>query len=524
MTIKGAAGLTTKVKDFCSAWLTYTGTMSVYQAEVSDVTIDGVVADANADNHYETDGAGAKWWEAGPNLKRPPNGIQVYCPQDNPEILNAIVENCIIYRPLAGVQANGGLANLEDLDFIDGSINHSIVRGAIIRNNKVYRSRGNSYIFSSGVLSSSILDNTSIDSYYHITRFYVSVINCSVKRNKAYIDHDRMIDLYNATDNGYYRTDDSAEAGYKMTRSGYCIGSTYSVSENLAFNEVSDNEISYKRTNNSYVICDETGNSYSGLVIRDVQSFTTMSNNTINRAPFLAISLSLSPPDSTLEGIVVKDNTVNRSWRTAIASRGYDCLILRNTFNNCSQASGYPVAVISQGRAFYNVVKSEVPLANYGFSTGDAPTGTIWISDNTIINYNNTALLNPTDYDVHGTEGGGIRLALLNGWEIEVNNPASSNIAKVVKSANGHVSIFGFITGDDSTNDKIADLPSGYSPSENTYSLAFQAVTLGEAEGTIFVQRTARDGQLFISRAGRTARRCFINASWYAEKYVLPNS
>ena len=525
MTLVGTKGLATKIKDFNSAWSAAATPTNAYLVTSSDVVIDGVYIDANADNHYELDGSSNKWWEDGPLLKRPPSGIQVLCAEDEDILRNITIRNCEVYRPLTGVGVNGDLADLDDPDFVDDTILHSICEDIHVRNNKVIRSRGNSFLFSGGVRNSDITDNTIIDCQYHFTRFYVSVRNCVARGNKVYIDHSRLLALYNETDLGYWRTNDvGTPASYLMGRSGFCVGSIWSTENDLAFNEVKDNIATYRVTNDTYTICDEDSGSQAGLVLRDVQSFTTFKNNVINNPPILGISAVLSPPDDTLEGLVIRGNVINKSRRTAASCRGYDVLLAENEFNNCSQASGYPVVVMEQGRALFNKLKTQFALANFPFSTGDNPTGTIQISDNTIIGYSSDPLYNPTDYDVHGTEGG-IRVTLLNGW---VNNhlgsASSSNILKAIKNCAGLVTVVGSINGSAATADKVADLPTDYQPSEQTYNLAVQYATLTDAEGKVYVQRTARDGQFYVQKNGGTASRCAVASSWYADKTVLPDT
>jgi hypothetical protein len=527
MTLKGSAGLTTKVKDFCSAWLTYTGTMSVYQVESSDVTVTGVFVDANADNHYETDGSGNLWWETGPELKRPPNGISAFCPNGVDNLKRVVLENNDIYRPLGGISATGSLGSaggnafpLDEPTFLAGTLLTNLIDGIIIRNNTVRRARGNDSILSSGVINSDVYGNKSYNSMYHIVRFYTSVLNCHAYDNHAYVDYDYLASGYNATDLWYWRTDLVSSAQYLILRSGYKIGAGFTSTIDCS---MTNNVIAYESNNPASSIIDADGADAASFqtsvsAVKNVQ----MKNNKSYRSPFLGlfgIALDSYDDGKDTEGVVFSGNEIYLSRRRQVLFQGNNYTVHDNYFEDCSEVSGGIIRLKGNKiRYFKNSHKYNVgggSNSNNVFeilSTTAEGENDMFVSDNLIEGYTgDNASITDAGVFVHGSNIG-IKPALENGW---VND--SGDLTLYLNCA-GQVSVVGCIDGRSSTSDSVLSFPGGYGGKENNQGrgVAIQVADIGDgtALAEVFPLRVA--GSLLLDRKGLTASRVSFNFTYQA--------
>lgn len=307
MEVVGSDKFITKVKNFCSAWVNYTEVISVYQIESSGVDFHGVAIDANADNHYETDGSGFKYWETGPLSKRPPSGVTIYNPIGGDILEGSVVHDCKIYRPLLGVAINGSIQDANDVDFIDEKVDllngKGIVKDCHAYKNKIIRSRGNATQIAGGAIGCTTHNNEVVNPYYHGGRIYFAAINCHIHDNQIKHDNRALSLLYNSTDLGYYRTDNVADPQYYIRRSGVKIGSSFSDTVNNGGNirncSAYDNKIYYADNGLNGIV--ESGDSqYAALHMENVAKSVNMYENDVyNHPTYTSVILNLgsSIPD-----------------------------------------------------------------------------------------------------------------------------------------------------------------------------------------------------------------------------------
>ena len=234
MTVIGRPNCILRVKDFCSAWgLMVSGDgVAAALATSSGVDVKGLVVDCNSDNHYEVDGSGFKWWEQGPTLKRPIDGILIQAVQNAPNIVNSSITNCVVINPLAGVGCRGNMESEFNSAFLTRTRTTGTVEGCVMRNNRVSRHRGNGVLMIAGVTACRSERNRMKNGTYHATRFYSQAVDCESIGDVDYVDCDAVIARYNATDNGYHRTDKAADAQYKIARAGFAAGGAYNYVSN----------------------------------------------------------------------------------------------------------------------------------------------------------------------------------------------------------------------------------------------------------------------------------------------------
>ena len=224
--IIGSPSCVLKLKNFSTGWqdALVGDEVTTIIVNSSDVHIDGLYINANADNHYEVSGL-YKYWEAGPSNRRPPSGITATLEPTQDNITNILIENCEIDQPLAGVTFAGGVIALDDASFLSGTRTTGVVTHSVARNNRVNRARGNGILFIQGVQSCMSIENRMTNSMYHAFRIYALVIDSQSINDCDTIISDEIIATYNAVDNGYWRTDDFASAQFKILRAGFGIGS-----------------------------------------------------------------------------------------------------------------------------------------------------------------------------------------------------------------------------------------------------------------------------------------------------------
>lgn len=517
MKLKGSPALVTKVKDFSSAWADYSGTMHVYQAEASDVTISGVFVDANADNHYETDGSGNKFWEAGPTGKRPPNGIGAYCPDGTNNLTNVVLEDNDVYRPLQGITAVGSLGTvalpLDAPSFLNGTLDTNLVDGVIIRNNTTRRCRGNDVNMSSGVINGEAYGNKSYNSMYHPVRLYTSTINCHAYDNHAYVDYDYLATGYNQTDLWYWRTDDALDAQYLIRRSGMRAGAGFT---SVIDCSITNNTIQYQSNNPASSIIDVDSvdaasfqtnvNAVKNVQIKDNKSY---------RSPFgglFGIALASADDGKETEGVVFSGNEIYQCRRRQVLFQGNNFSAFNNTFEDCSVVTISAIVRLAGNKIRYFKNNHRYNLAGASNSnkvfeilsstaSGDVE---LFVSDNLIEGFTGTYY---TQSDaailVHGTDVG-IKPSLSNGW---VNSGGSLTL---YKNCAGQVSAVGLINGGASTSDTALIFPLGYGAKENGngHSVAIQMDDIGDGTpiGEVFPSRVTT-ASLIINKRGFSASR-----------------
>ena len=229
MKVKGSTGCTLRVKNFSSAWFSMANGDGVAAVLVtsSGVEVDGLQIDCNGSNHYEVDGGGFKWWEVGPTDKRPIDGITIQATLGAANITNVLIKNCVIQDCLAGVSFRGNMESDTNADFTNRIRTTGTVEGCVARNNLVTRARGNGILFIAGVTACRSERNRMKNCMYHAVRFYSQVVDSESIGDIEYTDSDAVIARYNATDNGYWRTDKTTDAGYKIARAGFAAGGIY---------------------------------------------------------------------------------------------------------------------------------------------------------------------------------------------------------------------------------------------------------------------------------------------------------
>jgi hypothetical protein len=227
ITIRGTPACQLKLKPFSSAWAAMQSgdSVALMLVTASDVKVIGARMDCDADHHYETDGDGYKWWETGPTSKRPPDGIRVM-PESAAaaNVSNVVVEGCVIDRPLSGVVFNGNLASSAPTGFLTQTLATGCVENSVAKGNTISRHRGNSINFYYGVVSCKTAKNKAVNGMYHAIRHYSSVIDCESDGDMEYTDCDAVVARWNATDLGYWRTNKTGDAAFKVVRAGFCAG------------------------------------------------------------------------------------------------------------------------------------------------------------------------------------------------------------------------------------------------------------------------------------------------------------
>jgi hypothetical protein len=234
--VHGTADCQIKVKPFCAAWAAMLSgdSVSVLLVTTSNVEVRGVRFHCNSNNHYETDGGGFKWWETGPAGKRPIDGVRIMPESDSAEpVVNSNVIECEFDQPLTGVVFEGNMLEADRTAFLARQQLTGIVRSCYSIRNKVRRNRGNAINFINGVASCASLFDESENGMYHTTRFYSDAVDCVVLEPRERVSCDDVVATWNETDLGYWRTNKSADAAFKVTRAGFAAGGEWNYIANV---------------------------------------------------------------------------------------------------------------------------------------------------------------------------------------------------------------------------------------------------------------------------------------------------
>lgn len=531
--IQNSPKLVLKIKDFCEAYINWGDVVSgfdnaAYALKVthSNVLIDGLVIDANADNHYEEDSEGWLWWEVGPENKRPPSGIVVYCPRGNNNVTGVAVKNCKVVRPLAGISAIGDLEDPSDPSFLNSDKSTDVVIDCSITGNRVYRARGNDYLFSNGVKTSTIKNNYSEDSLYHCVRYYNSVVDCHATNNDAYVNYERVEGKYNLQSKGFWRTNKVSAPEYLITRAGYKAGSAYSNSvlglPNIKDSSIKNNKISWPSSAAGESIIDLGSISLAAFQCQGVaESFLIKSNEAYN-PPVVGVFLS-DPPSLANRPFSVKatGNYVFSSRRYGAFIEGFGFEFSNNTLDGCAIASGYEVVRIrgDKHRVCRNSISFDGANNNRVFNcivlTG-GPDVEVMVSNNEVSGYSGNRLTAGAGVTVHGTDGGGVLIPLKNGWKNYTTSPSIDSPLKAIIDCSGNVSIMGLIDGSAATSSEVGDLPEGYHTRENRYFMPFQSVDGTVVAPTAFSARIEKD-KLSVDAVSQGPDRLWIEGGWVAD-------
>lgn len=534
ITVLGNRNCTFKLKNFVASYVDYSAVLnpglSVCRVQSGGVIIDGLHIDANADNHYEVDGSNVKHWEEGPLLKRPPNGILVLPEIGQANIENVKVQNCLVERPLGGIVASGTLSlggpTLDEPTFFTGQLATDTVVNCEFTSNEVRNARGNDYLFVSGVRNSSIHDNKSVNSMYHNARFYAGVESCHMYNNHATVDYTKIESRWNQTDLGFWRNDNPASPSYKIQRSGFTIGSTSAStaanSGNIRRCSMKANIINYASQTAGGTIADFTQNTMASFFSWVVTNEIKIEGNESNNSPAHGLGAIISvtdPFNTTAQGVIFQNNIINNAARRAMSAIGAGFIFTGNTFVNCgTDGSGLSVVYVQGGsRVYRNSLvwqRSTANTNNLFEVVAYGPAGAVFLSDNLVNGYTGARLLNAGGIVVHGTDGGGVPLTLLNSWALAQSGDVEQrNDPRLVIDCAGNVSIEGFvaITGSTSSDTIFSSFDAKYRPVQNQY-LPSQKVA-GTGSDT-FRTRVTRAGNVIIDRQGSTSAELFISGQW----------
>lgn len=526
-----------KLKDFVSAYSDYTGVtaISTFRASRSNVRIQGLNIDANADNHYEIVAGGFKQWEEMPSGKRPPSGIIVAVDDNGANVDSVKVIDCVIYRPLQGVYIAGNLsivpgASLDEPTFFTKTLATNVVTNCEVDRCVVSYARGNDFINVSGTSDCRFTRCVSRNSMYHSFRHYAGVESCLVDSCAAYTNYTEIASRWNETDLGYWRTNDPASPDFKIQRSGYAIGATAAQtaanSGNVRRCTMMNSTMWYNSNTDigqSVIaggIVDVTQATLASFFIWQVVNGPKMIGNVSYNSPFTALSfvnsiLALNP---TAQGVLFKDCTANNSAREGIYTLGTGPVFDNCPTINCGvDGSGLGIWYVQGGATITNCPRRwerTTPNANDLIKFVEYGTaGRAFLSNNPVRGYTGIRINKLATDIVHGTDGGGVPLTLLAGWT------TSTEPARITVDTGGNVTVEGRIASAAAGTDTYASLNGAlvmYRPVNTVRYPTGQAaagtplVLAGVVQGT-----STTGGSLTAARGALAAGTLFdIGASW----------
>lgn len=516
-----------KLKDFTAAWTAYSGVtaLTAFRVSASNVEVSGLNIDANADNHYETDG-GFKFWELGPINKRPPNGVSVTIEDGAATIRGVRVRKCKIDRPLGGCYASGNLSiaagtSMDDPGFFTGVLQTDCLEDIQFISNEVYNARGNDYIFIAGVRDSVGYDNDSFNSMYHQCRIYAGATRCYFRDNRAHVDYAQIAARWNATDNGFWRTSDPGHARYLIERTGMTIGSssvnTSANGGNITRCGLFGNTVEYTNNTIDGGIVDVDELTLASFFAWNVNNGITFSGNRSINSPFMGqcAIISVGALNPTAHGVLFTGNEIINCRRQAIYTLGAGIVHTENKLVNCGiDGNGLPLIYIQGGsRVFRNTAifqkVGEVNANNIFEVVAYGPAGAVFVSDNVTIGYTGTRMLNAGAIVVHGTDGGGVPLTLLDGWV------AGPEPARITVDCSGRVTLEGYINSAAGGTDTFASLNTplnGYRPRDT------QRFPVINSTGTVTLGISSDAGSLAATRGSLAAGTSFaVTAHWVSD-------
>lgn len=529
MRVIGSHSCTFKLKDFTSAYTAYVGVtaLTAFRVSASDIIVDGLHVDANADNHYEIGGGGFKFWETGPTNKRPPNGITVSVDDNAPKVVGVRIKNCLIQRPLGGCYASGNLsivpgAGLDDPGFFNGSLATNVVEDVQFIGNEVHNARGNDYVFIAGVRDSVGYDNDSFNSMYHQCRIYAGATRCYFRDNRAHVDYAQIAARWNETDLGYWRSNNPAlPAQYLIQRSGMAIGSssvnTSANGGNITRCGLHDNQVEYSLNTQDGGIVDVDEVTLASFFAWNVNNGITISGNRSLNSPFIGqcAIISVVALNPTAHGVVFTGNEIINCRRQAVYSLGAGIVHTENKWVNCgTNGNGLPLVYIQGGsRVFRNTAifqrVGEVNANNIFEVVGYGPAGAVFVSDNVTIGYTGTRMLKDPALVVHGADAGGVPLALLAGWA------AGPEPARITVDCAGRVTLEGYVNSAAGGTDTIASLNAPLDRYRPRDSQRFPALN---STGTVTQGLITDAGSIAVARGALAAGTSFsISFTWMSD-------
>lgn len=529
MRVLGSHACVFKLQDFTSAWVAYSGitALTAFRVGASDVEVIGLNIDANADNHYELDGGGFKFWETGPLNKRPANGITVSVDDDAPNVVGVRIKNCKIDRPVAGCYASGNLSivagtSLDDPDFFNGSLATNVVEDVQFIGNEVRNARGNDYVFIAGVRDSVAYDNDSFNSMYHQCRIYAGVTRCHFRNNRAHVDYAEIAARWNETDLGYWRSNNPAvPAQYLIQRTGMTIGSssvnTSANGGNITRCGLYDNIVEYTSNTIDGGIVDVDELTLASFFSWNVNNGITISGNKSINSPFMGLCavISVAALNPTAHGVLFSGNEVINCRRQGVYTLGAGIVFTENKLINCGiDGNGLPLVYIQGGsRVFKNTAiwqkVGEVNANNIFEVVAYGPSGAVFVSDNVTIGYTGTRMLNAGAIVVHGTDGGGVPLTLLAGWT------AGPEPVRITVDCAGRVSLEGYVNSAAGGTDTLASLNGVLVPYRPRDSQRFPVIN---STGTVTLGLSTDIGSIAATRGALAAGTSFaVTAHWQSD-------
>lgn len=515
----GAKNCILKVKDFCTGWASSAADTSLWVivSKASYSLIEHFNIDCNGSRHYETDGSGFKWWEAGPTSKRPPNGIAILTGSGEINNKNSVVRYNTVRDCLGGVAAVGGMgADLFNTGIFDQSLTTGLVDGAMIYGNTIEFSRGNGTYAIAGVINSDQYDNRYINCMYHPARIYAGCDNCTIRDNKATVDYRVIKSRYNDTDLGYWRTNDTASASYGIPRAGYRIGAALAAAggdSNNANCAIDDNEL---RITGHITAADilSTAEQQFGADLLLSPRKNSITNNRFYGGHISGVGAyfetSLSGDNL---GSYISDNKSFDLQRRLLWLQANKMIGVRNYGYNCGQITDQ-----LRWTGDNNILTDNEIYAGVGTDKSIPPFTQLNGSDNFVTdNYLDrpeqyTSLLTNITGSVLGSNVRGLILTLLNSWTNE--DAASTKFLTANKNKSGEVTITGTLSAVSRTNALVATLPIGMRPRSIKYFQVFQRAGGSVAEGTTYGCTIDTDGSFFIIVTGTLPDRLSVNLNF----------
>lgn len=507
LTILGTVGCTVKMKDFCTAWVSYVTVIDTVQITASDAKVFGLRVDANADNHYQIDSSGFKWWEAAPAplvAKRPPHGIIVRCFSGQPNTKNVEVAYNFVARPVTGVGAIGSGVGNDSQDFYDKKLTVGCVENAKIYGNNTYRCRGNDVLFISGVINSVAYNNTSENSYYHTSRMYSGCVGCSMWKNNAVYNYKALEALYNSTDNGYYRTTDTTHEQYKIQRSGVRIGSGFSdlvvgAGGNIRDSFIADCTLTYVGGLSPIINEDSTQGASTSLL--NVATNCAISGVKSYDSPFYAAVILNTPTESfsTPKDCIINNNEYYRSRRSVVLQSDNPVFSANKLFD-CYNDPASLVSVIRARQANPRVVGNAIEYSTKqsdGRSIVEFETATKGFIDGNIVkNIRPKVTITAVNTEVFGSNASGKKIPLVAAYT-QVSATNVNQIANNILNISGSVSATSAVT-------TLAALETKFRPIQDEY-FDFVVVSAGTETivGDRFLGKLTTLGSLQITLNGK---------------------
>ena len=507
VTILGTVGCTVKMKDFCTAWLNYTTVIDTVQITATDAKVLHLRVDANADNHYQVASDGHKWWEAAPSPlipKRPPHGIIVRCLAGQTNTKNVEVAYNFVVRPVTGVGAIGSGVGNNSQDFYDKNLTIGCVENAKIYGNNMLRCRGNDVLFIAGVINSEAFNNTSENSYYHTSRMYSGCVGCSMWKNNAVYNYKALESLYNPTDNGYYRTTDTAHEQYKIQRSGVRIGSGFSdlvvgAGGNIRDSFIADCVLTY--VGGLSPIINEGSTQAASTSLLNVATNCAISGVKSYDSPFYAAVILNTPTESfsTPKDCIINNNEYYRA-RLTVVLQSDNPIFIANKLIDCDNNPASLVSVIRARQANPFIANNTIEYSTKqsdGRAIVEFETAVKGVIDGHIVkNIRPTTTVTAANAEVYGSNASGKRIPLVAAY----SQVSATNVNQI---ANNTLNISGSVSATSAVS-TLAALETKFRPKRDEY-FDFVVITAGTdtTVGERFLGKLTTFGSLQITLNGK---------------------